>query len=451
MEYKGIKYNTLEELLKDYNVSISNYYRCKKLGIKLEEILENHKRKDKVYDHLGNEFDSIKEMCKEWGISYCWYHKGVKEGKDLKDILTTKPTERGIYVDHLGNVYKNQDDMCNYYGIDRHTLRNNIKKGYTLEEILTKRKFGLSYGERVISKILYEKGLFFQYNKSIKDLFNETNNDYSRTKIDFTIYKEGKICKCIEFDGEQHFNNKHIHKTDEDYIKLIKNDDLKNEYLFEKRIPLLRIRYDQQDKIVEILNIFLNNEVYTNRINPYLTNKQYYTKRMILNKRLLIKNKANYEIKDHLGNSFECVNDMCKHYGISKALYRYRIKNGYTKEEALTLKKSRKSNLNQKRNPTIDHLGNEFESFTDMCKKYSLNPTTVTDRLNRGLSLGQALTKPLAKNGDNRRKKSFDHLGNEYISITEMCKCYNIETSIYCKRIKRGWSVKEALLGRNDN
>jgi hypothetical protein len=42
-------------------------------------------------------------------------------------------------------------------------------------------------------------------------------------------------------------------------------------------------------------------------------------------------------------------------------------------------------------------------------------------------------------------KQCTDHLGNEYPSITAMCKAYNIPTQTYGMRIKQGWSVKDAL------
>ncbi len=47
-----------------------------------------------------------------------------------------------------------------------------------------------------------------------------------------------------------------------------------------------------------------------------------------------------------------------------------------------------------------------------------------------------------------RKEISIDHLGNEYGSQKEMCEAYGISQSLFCKRIERDWSVKEALLGK---
>lgn len=42
-------------------------------------------------------------------------------------------------------------------------------------------------------------------------------------------------------------------------------------------------------------------------------------------------------------------------------------------------------------------------------------------------------------------KECYDHLGNRYISIVKMCKHYGIRPGTYSVRIKRGYTVKQAL------
>lgn len=43
---------------------------------------------------------------------------------------------------------------------------------------------------------------------------------------------------------------------------------------------------------------------------------------------------------------------------------------------------------------------------------------------------------------------STDHKGNTYESQKEMCKAYNVAPSTFCKRIARGWDLKDALEGK---
>ena len=56
---------------------------------------------------------------------------------------------------------------------------------------------------------------------------------------------------CIEFDGEQHYRPRHGW-SNFDYVQ--KHDKIKNDYCKYNNIKLIRIKYDQQDKINEILD-----------------------------------------------------------------------------------------------------------------------------------------------------------------------------------------------------
>ena len=42
-------------------------------------------------------------------------------------------------------------------------------------------------------------------------------------------------------------------------------------------------------------------------------------------------------------------------------------------------------------------------------------------------------------------KESVDHLGKEYVSITDMAKAYEINDHTLRMRLKRGWSLERAL------
>ena len=45
-------------------------------------------------------------------------------------------------------------------------------------------------------------------------------------------------------------------------------------------------------------------------------------------------------------------------------------------------------------------------------------------------------------------KECKDHKGNSYVSVADMCLAYDIDPTLYFKRIKRGWSLQEALEGK---
>ena len=45
----------------------------------------------------------------------------------------------------------------------------------------------------------------------------------------------------------------------------------------------------------------------------------------------------------------------------------------------------------------------------------------------------------------NTKKPCSDHLGNKFDSITDMCKYWNISISTFTSRVNSGWSLKNAL------
>ena len=76
---------------------------------------------------------------------------------------------------------------------------------------------------------------------------------------------------------------------------------------------------------------------------------------------------------------------MVQHYGVSEQTYRRRLRLGESLEFALT-----GNNQNLKR--CFDHLGNEFQSVDDMCSYWNINKGTYYARLSSGKSLRETLS-----------------------------------------------------------
>lgn len=99
-----------------------------------------------------------------------------------------------------------------------------------------------------------------------------------------------------------------------------------------------------------------------------------------------------------------------------------------------------------------DHLGNEFISLKEMLKHYDLDRSNYYRRKERGWSLEKILTTKKATTGrasekykEKHHKKHYDHLGNEYNSVDEMCKYYGIGRTTYIYRMNHDWPLKYAL------
>lgn len=150
-----------------------------------------------------------------------------------------------------------------------------------------------------------------------------------------------------------------------------------------------------------------------------------------------------HAVKDYKGVEYRSIHDMCSAYGVTEDAYYSRIKRGWSLKDALTRELSEVGLRCPKQ---TDHLGNEYSSISEMCKAYGIMDETYRYRIKHGFSVEEALTMPLQREGIcGTHHKCTDHLGKEYDSKKEMCEAYGINYCTYKKRINRGLSVKDAL------
>ncbi len=139
--------------------------------------------------------------------------------------------------------------------------------------------------------------------------------------------------------------------------------------------------------------------------------------------------------KDHKGNEYRSIAEMCRFYKVDRSVFGDRIKNGFTLEEALTTKGNRHYV------PSVDHLGQQFPSENAMCRHWRIKHNTYQRRIKEGWTKKEALTTPAVSTTQEVK----DHLGNVYPHKTAMCENYGVERTVYNTRIKKGWTVEEAL------
>ena len=101
-----------------------------------------------------------------------------------------------------------------------------------------------------------------------------------------------------------------------------------------------------------------------------------------------------------------------------------------------------------------DHLGNEYISRKEMCKKYGIREKDFCANLKSGLSLKECLTgkrhacptKSKQKVVKHRQEVT-DFQGNTFSSNNKMCEAYGIPAGLYNQRVRKyGWDKKRALL-----
>lgn len=145
------------------------------------------------------------------------------------------------------------------------------------------------------------------------------------------------------------------------------------------------------------------------------------------------------EVRDHNGKLFESVVEMCIFWGLPVYVYLSRRKTGWTVENALTTP----TGTSTKAKECKDHKGNEFASLSDMCKFWSVKADVFCARMKRGWTLEKALETPIQHR--HRRKRCIDHTGAEFETIIDMCKHWGIDRRVFTSRIRSNWELEKAL------
>lgn len=155
--------------------------------------------------------------------------------------------------------------------------------------------------------------------------------------------------------------------------------------------------------------------------------------------------KRNRQPIDHCGNHYDTFSDMCKHYDISRETFFIRRRKGWSTEECLLGK--------QKEKTIQDHKGNFYATKTEMCEAYGTTLKTFNANQKRGWSLEDSLCgkgKTCRKQSQQRKKqisKDFvtDHFGHIYKSERQLCETYGIAWGTYRNRRDQGYSKPEIL------
>lgn len=157
--------------------------------------------------------------------------------------------------------------------------------------------------------------------------------------------------------------------------------------------------------------------------------------------------------RDHLGREYPSVPDMCAAWGVPFSTYQGRLERGWTMEQALRIPtdgQGPKVNPRNKDGKKIkDHLGQEFVSIGAMCRHWNISEKVYWSRKRIcRWPLDRILTEPVHDAEDTANAvAATDHLGQEFKSISAMCRHWKIGLSTYRERRKRGWDVGRALTG----
>ncbi|MCR5117119.1 MAG: hypothetical protein K6A97_06390 [Lachnospiraceae bacterium] len=422
VDHEGNSFKSQKEMCEFWKVDRASFGKRLEAGWTIERALttptkrykKTHFDKDDICDHKGNKFNSQKEMCEFWGIDKDAFSKRLDSGWTLEDALT-KPKgynpsqiEKNKCYDHLGNQYDSLSQMAAAYSIPLPTLSTRIKKGWSIEDALTKPKgFNPSRAE--------EAGCY-------DHLGNEYNTLSEMAKayniLPSTLQR--RLSKGVPLEDALKESDRTISRNS---VKIKICDHQGNEYnslsemakAYNVPISTLQRRLGKGVPVEDALKKS-NRTRSTNAIDMFYV--------------------------DHEGNRFSTKEEMCDYWGVSKKTFASRIKEGFSLEKALTYR----------RNIIKDPLGNEFSSIKDMCEYWGCSYTIFSQVRKSAPTLMDAL-KEAAKRTEEKRngngirhgRECIDHLGNTFSSITAMCKYWKVNNGLFQDRIERGWSVEDAL------
>ena len=179
--------------------------------------------------HLKNE-GSGRTGCSECGKRAINTNRKLTQEQFLERVKDIKGIsfDKTVYIDKRKKVIV----TCKIHG-DYKTSAEVLLKGCGCPKCVS------SVGEDKIGVILKNMNVEIIQQKVFKGL------RYVRSlKFDFYLPKYNA---CIEFDGEQHFKTVEYWGGEEGFKNLQIKDSMKNIYCKVNNIPLLRIRFDEQD------------------------------------------------------------------------------------------------------------------------------------------------------------------------------------------------------------
>lgn len=147
-------------------------------------------------------------------------------------------------------------------------------------------------------------------------------------------------------------------------------------------------------------------------------------------------------ICDEWKDSFAAFSKWARANGYSSELTLDRIDvNGNYEPSNCRWATRKEQNRNMRSTRMLTFMG-ETLCLEDMATKYGINKATLAQRLQRGWSLEDAI---VIKPGEKRGNITFITFRGLTLPLTKMAKHYGIKAATLCVRLKRGWSLEDAL------
>ena len=140
------------------------------------------------------------------------------------------------------------------------------------------------------------------------------------------------------------------------------------------------------------------------------------------------------------GKTYSSIAELATAFALHTSSIGRRLREGWTPEEAVGLvKRKRKGHGN-----LVVIQGISYITIKEACEALGLDPKTIRARIQRGYSPEEAFAGKL-KPRTGGASKTIEFNGETYSSIESLARKFDLTASVMQRRIKRGWSMEEAL------
>ena len=141
------------------------------------------------------------------------------------------------------------------------------------------------------------------------------------------------------------------------------------------------------------------------------------------------------------GKTYESLLDAAAHYKVNPTTLARRLRYGWTNEQAVGLEEKPQRIGSAKK---VVYKGITYPNLKHLAEAFGKNAEMLRRKIRDGQTVDEALTKKVEKR-IRVDAKSIEFNGNFYPSIQTLVDKYQVKSSVFKKRIKRGWTIEQAL------
>lgn len=298
-------------------------------------------------DHLGQEFGSFELMCRAWNQNSHLVQQRLNVYHwDLKRALTEEVSASKGYrsqpvEDHLGHKFSQMKERAESWGHNYQTVKNRLDNNWTLKDALE------TPSNTRMNPVHDQNGTMIGYGtqqqaRNAGVCPQQLNRKLQAGVPAIDLHKNRAMTQCMDHLG----------------------------HIFEQKKSMC----DYYDITVGAFN---------GRIKKHWSLEEALTKPVVQFER---NNGKRVAVEGKIYNSIQ---DACAAYGIQQYTYYTRLKMQFTPQEALLLGRFGVEK------PCKDHFGNPYPQMKQMCIHYGISVRAYLGRRQAGWSLATALEKPM--------------------------------------------------------